>query len=95
MKLWGRMINIDKASQITNEFEPVSTQEPAVQINTPGKLGKKSVFGNINSDLKSALDTWEHLTEKMTTKVSPEELQLTEVKRLLQDLKSKLNEFGE
>ena len=56
---------------------------------------KKKLFNNLNSDLRSALSTWENLTEEMAKKISPEEVQLLEVKRLLGELKSKLEEFGE
>lgn len=56
---------------------------------------RKSVFGSLNQDLKQALDTWDVLTEQMSNKLSPEEEQLHEVKRLLGELKSKLQEFGE
>ncbi|GEM_PF-2033047 len=56
---------------------------------------RKSVFGNLNKDLKQALETWDALTEEMSNKLSPEEEQLQEVKRLLGELKSKLQEFGE
>lgn len=56
---------------------------------------RKSVFGSLNQDLKQALDTWDVLTEQMSHKLSPEEEQLHEVKRLLGELKSKLQEFGE
>ena len=62
---------------------------------TADKTKKKSLFGNLNSDLRSALDTWEVLTEQAVTKVSPDEAQLKEVKKLLGELKSKLAEFGE
>jgi hypothetical protein len=60
-----------------------------------GGSGVKSrpLFGRLNSDLKQALDTWDNLTEEMSQKLSPEEEQLREVKRLLSELKSKLNEF--
>ncbi|MEK2644862.1 hypothetical protein [Bdellovibrio sp. BCCA] len=56
---------------------------------------RKSVFGSLNQDLKQALDTWDVLTEQMSNKISPEEEQLQEVKKLLGELKSKLQEFGE
>ena len=56
---------------------------------------KKKLFSHLNSDLRSALSTWENLTEEMAKKISPEEVQLLEVKRLLGELKSKLEEFGE
>ncbi len=56
---------------------------------------RRSLFGNLNSELQQALDTWDVLTEQMAQKVSPEETQLTEVKKLLGELKSKLAEFTE
>ena len=54
---------------------------------------KKKLFRNLNSDLRSALNTWENLTEEMAHKISPEETQLLEVKRLLGELKNKLKDF--
>ncbi len=62
---------------------------------SPKEGSRKSLFGNLNSDLQSALNTWEVLTEQMANKMSPEEEQLQEVKKLLGELKSKLAEFGE
>ncbi|WP_347358409.1 hypothetical protein [Bdellovibrio sp.] len=70
-------------------------QEPAPSSEKKETVSKKSLFGNLNSDLKQALNTWETLTEEMTNKVSPDEEQLHEVKRLLGELKSKLNEFND
>lgn len=70
------------------------TVAPSAKENSK-ESSRKSIFGNLNSDLKQALDTWEVLTEQMTNKVSPEEEQLCEVKKLLGELKSKLAEFGE
>lgn len=60
-----------------------------------GAATKKSrpLFGRLNQDLQDALSTWDTLSEEMSTKLSPEEEQLREVKRLLSELKSKLNEF--
>ena len=56
--------------------------------------GKPS-WDHINSDLKSALDTWEELTDKMANKLSPEEEQLREIKSILGSLKDKLKAFEE
>ena len=58
-------------------------------------LSKRSIFGHLNSDLQNALNTWEDLTEQMAEKISPEEEQLQEVKRLLVELKSKLQQFND
>ena len=59
------------------------------------KPSRKPLFGSLNKDLKDALDTWDTLTEQMDQKMSPEEEQLREVKRLLGELKSKLSQFDE
>ena len=52
-------------------------------------------WNHINTDLKSALDTWTELTEQLAHKLSPEEEQLREIKSILGALKDKLNEFNE
>lgn len=109
MKLRSRMNNLDKTSQnLISAGEPAidskvdkkqdrpSAEKASDDAQRPVKmLSGKNRFRNINSDLKSALDTWEVLTEQVTTKVSPQEAQLGEVKKLLQDLKQKLSEFGD
>ena len=64
--------------------QPQETKEPSA---------KKKLFGHLNSDLQNALNTWETLTEEMAHKISPEEEQLLEVKRLLGELKNKLKEW--
>ena len=56
--------------------------------------GKPS-WDHINTDLKSALDTWTELTDKMANKLSPEEEQLREIKSILGSLKDKLKAFEE
>lgn len=60
---------------------------------------RKPAMGGLNPDLKQALsqalDSWEALTEQVSQKRSPEEEQLQEVKKLLNELKSKLKEFGD
>ncbi|WP_413586969.1 hypothetical protein [Bdellovibrio sp. HCB274] len=73
-----------------NTTEKEATTAPAAK-----ETGKKSLFGNLNSDLKKALDTWDVLTETVSHKVSPEQEQLQEVKKLLGDLKAKLAQFDE
>ena len=50
-------------------------------------------FNGIEKDLKSALNTWSELSEKLTGKASPDEEQLKEIKKLLGDLKNKLQDF--
>lgn len=50
---------------------------------------------NLNQDLKQALHSWDSVSEEVQNKKSPDEEQLQEVKKLLSELKSKLNEFNE
>ncbi len=78
--------NLEKQPNASENSAPAEKKE---------SMAKKSIFGNLNQDLKHALDNWETLTEEMTHKVSPEEEQLQEVKKLLGELKSKLQEFGD
>lgn len=56
---------------------------------------RKSLLGNLNlnQDLKHALNTWDSLAEEVHHKLSPAEEQIQEVKKLLSELKTKLNEF--
>lgn len=69
-------------------------QNKADKSATDASAGKPS-WDHINSDLKSALDTWEELTDKMANKLSPEEEQLREIKSILGSLKDKLKAFDE
>ncbi|KYG62483.1 hypothetical protein AZI86_16760 [Bdellovibrio bacteriovorus] len=82
---------------ITKGPSPFKKDESSLASAPQGGGGatKKSrpLFGRLNQDLQDALSTWDTLTEEMSTKLSPEEEQLQEVKRLLSELKSKLNEF--
>lgn len=55
---------------------------------------KLPAWKQVDNELRKALDSWEILTEQMATKESPEQEQLNEVKRLLSELKSKLQEFN-
>jgi hypothetical protein len=76
-----------------SNLNPQNTEKK--EEGTGGANNKRSIFGHLNSDLQSALNTWENLTEQMADKVSPEEEQLQEVKRLLGELKSKLQDFND
>ncbi|MEK2687730.1 hypothetical protein [Bdellovibrio sp. GT3] len=72
-----------------------TTEKEATTASTAKETGKRGLFGNLNSDLKQALDTWDVLTETMAEKVAPDQEQLQEVKKLLGDLKTKLAQFDE
>jgi ElaB/YqjD/DUF883 family membrane-anchored ribosome-binding protein len=64
-------------------------------MDKPNKDETKPSWDHINSDLKSALDTWTDLTGKLANKLSPEEEQLREIKNILGTLKDKLKEFSD
>lgn len=75
-------------------IKPQTNTESAPDAAPQSGAGKsRPLFGRLNQDLKDALNSWETLSEEMSHKLSPEEEQLQEVKRLLSDLKSKLSEF--
>lgn len=77
-------------------LEQQQNTTPDSSVSTEKKeSSRKSLFGGLNQDLKQALTTWDTLTEQMTNKVAPDEEQLQEVKKILGELKSKLQEFGE
>lgn len=54
---------------------------------------KKSLFGGLNMELRQALDSWDSLAQEVVNKKSPDEERLQEVKRILGELKSKLDQF--
>jgi hypothetical protein len=49
----------------------------------------------LNSDVRSALGSWNELTEKYDGKMNRDQEQLHEIKSLLQELQKKLKVFGE
>lgn len=83
----------DNLEKIRPTAVPKNNETSATPAATAGGVKSRPTFGRLNQDLKDALNSWETLSEEMTQKVSPEEEQLREVKRLLSELKSKLNEF--
>ncbi|WP_413578094.1 hypothetical protein ACLVWU_06070 [Bdellovibrio sp. HCB290] len=86
-------IEIARTTRVNTTEKEATTASTAKE--TGISAGKKGLFGNLNSDLKKALDTWDVLTETVSHKVSPEQEQLQEVKKLLGDLKAKLAQFDE
>lgn len=81
--------NIEPLRPAPSTTAPRDEQSPA----PTEKSSRRPLFGSLNRDLKQALDTWEELTEQMNQRMSPEEEQMREVKRLLGELKSKLSQF--
>ena len=85
--------------QVTPQAPLPSTESlekaEATAATKPKSLSKRPSLRRLNSELKQALDSWETLSEEMEHKLSPEEEQLREVKRLLGELKDKLKQFSE
>ena len=54
----------------------------------------QKIWDDLHENLTQALGRWEHLSQEADHKISPEEQQLQEVKRLLDELKNKLREFS-
>lgn len=94
---WIDGFTIEKQRMSDDNLEhikpPASKESATDAAPTSGNGKSRPLFGRLNQDLKDALNSWETLSEEMGTKLSPEEEQLQEVKRLLSDLKSKLSEF--
>lgn len=69
--------------------------------NEKKETSRKSALGGLNPNLKDALsqalDSWEHVSEPTVTppKKSAKDEHLEDVKRLLGELKNKLNEFND
>lgn len=78
----------------SNQLKEANNLNAQPKESTRPELKDGKRFTGINHDLKSALDTWSELSEKLTGKVSPEQEQLKEIKKLLGDLKNKLQDFS-
>lgn len=50
-------------------------------------------WNQVKTELSSALDEWKVLTKDLENKLSPEQEQIQEVKRLLGELKNKIKEL--
>ncbi|MGZ3742620.1 MAG: hypothetical protein ACXVBQ_02075 [Pseudobdellovibrionaceae bacterium] len=70
-----------------DEFKEESTDEAKVET--------KASWDHINTDLKGAIDTWTDLTGKLANKLSPDEVQLREIKSILVTLKDQLKVFND
>lgn len=70
-----------------------SPAPPSADLTDKKVQTRKSLLGALNQDLKSALDNWDMVTEEVAHKQSPEEQQLSEIQKLLGELKSKLSQF--
>lgn len=81
--------NLEKLEKQTSQ-----SQDPSAPTEKK-ESSRKSLFENLNlnQDLKQALNSWDSLAEKPSTKRTHNEEQLQEMKKLLSELKSKLSEF--
>lgn len=59
------------------------------------KTAKRGLRPDLKNALSQALDSWDTVTEQVVNKKSPDEERLEDVKRLLSELKSKINQFEE
>ena len=82
--------NFDPQPETTTISE---SSENKSSVENKGLSLKKSLFGSLNTELKQALDSWDNLAQEVKTKKSPDEERLQEVKRILGELKSKLDQF--
>lgn len=55
---------------------------------------KTKPWKHIESDLKSALDSWEQLSQRYESVVSPEDKKLQEMRPLLAEIKNKIQELS-
>ena len=90
----------DSASEMKSEKKPEKKQKSADAKPADAAAAASSspvpqkIWDDLHDNLTQALGRWEHLSEEADRKVSPEEAQLQEVKRLLDELKNKLREFS-
>ncbi len=55
---------------------------------------KTKPWKHIESDLKSALDSWEELSRRYDDAVSPENQKLDEMRLLLKEIKNKIEDLS-
>lgn len=78
------------------EKTPAATDAKSLEAapGAPASPVPQKIWDDLHNNLTQALGRWEHLSQEADRKVSPEEAQLQEVKRLLDELKNKLREFS-
>ena len=55
---------------------------------------KTKPWKHIESDLKSALLSWEELSQKYDNAVSPEDQKLQEMRKLMEEIKNKIEDLS-
>ena len=77
-------------NKLTTKTQQAPESDPHTQANIAALA--KAKWSYMQTDLKSALGSWDTLDNDKPAK-SPEEEQLDKVKTLIEDLKLKLNDF--
>ncbi len=72
------------------QLQPIKPNESASV--TPPEQIKAKRWSFIQTDLEKALDTWQEL-EKNVAPLSPDEEQFQKIKTIIEQLKSKLEQF--
>lgn len=57
------------------------------------KEKQKPLWKNLHLDLEAALTNWDELTQSEAGKKAPDEKQIEEIRHLLKELKTKLQDF--
>lgn len=86
------IIDLNIPNGITTD--DASTQPDSKTLETEPRpvTGKDKRWSFIQSDLKTAFDTWQEL-EKIEASLSPEEEQFVKIKSIIGQLKDKLQQF--
>lgn len=92
---YGPMVNQENLEKKSLNPESEHSHSDKAAEKPAGPSIERKSWADLNHNLKQALHTWEVLNEQMEDKVSPEETQLHEVKRLLRELKDKLKQFSD
>ena len=85
----------DKKVSSANTTKSNSPNTVAANANTVDKSDRPS-FAHIKADLKSALDDWDRWAENPDSEkiISPDEKQLSEMQKLLVELRKKMKAVG-
>jgi len=70
-----------------------ATNEPLKKAEAPKANEAKPSWSHINNELSQALNVWDDLTKDLANKLSPEQEQVEKMKRLLGELKEKIEQF--
>jgi len=86
-----RVAQVTDTDKRTGSSAPTAKPEPP--SSTLPRNGRQEKWKTLQSHLDRALHHWNEISEQMEGELSHEEKQLREVKALLQQLKTKLDQF--